>query len=190
MSNSPHRSFEKIEKADLSRLFNLARECLDDMLARNKTGKFYSSDRALMACLCQGAAQHSVHGDRGVNDFDVVFFFPTNPHWKFPPRWRGTRDFGPSRFGSNPDEPGYSGRRVDVLGRDIPVLTGNSAEETVVAYLREGRTASAHEWAKRPLIALTPGDMLGRVTWDGSVLSGHPNGGQKKEGEDQPEVIK
>jgi hypothetical protein len=169
MSNSPHRSFEKIEKADLARLYNLARECLDVMLARNETGKFYSSDRALMACLCQGAAQHFVHGDRGVNDFDVVFFFPTNPHRKFPPRWRGTRDFGPSRFGANPDEPKYSGRRIDVIGRDIPVVSGNSAEETVVAYIRECRTASAHEWATRPLIVLTPGNMLGRIVWGGSA---------------------
>jgi hypothetical protein len=64
-------------KNDLSRLFDLARGCLDDMLARNKTGKFRSSDHGLMACLCQGAAQHFVHGDRGVSDWDVVFFFPT-----------------------------------------------------------------------------------------------------------------
>ena|SRR5450830_1598125 len=75
MSKSLHRSFKTIEKADLSLLIDLARECLDQMLARNETGQFYSSDRALMACLCQGAARHFVHGDHGVHDWDVVFFF-------------------------------------------------------------------------------------------------------------------
>jgi hypothetical protein len=169
MSKSPHRSFEKIEKADLLRLVDLAKQCLDDMLARTETGKFYSSDRALMAYLCQGAAQHFVHGNHGVHDWDVVFFFPTNPHWKFPPRWRGNRDFGPSRFGANPDDGSkYSGRRIDVLGRDIPILAETSAEQAIFAFLRDGRTDSAREWAKRPVIALTPHDMLGRVIWPGS----------------------
>jgi hypothetical protein len=170
MSKSPNRSFEKIETADLSRLIVLARECLDEMLARTKTGQFYSSDRALMACLCQGAARHFVHGDHGVHDWDVVFFFRTNPHWKFLPRWRGKRDFGPSRFGANPDDgPNYSGRRIDVMGRDIPVSNGMSAKQAIITYLREGRTDSARQWAKRPLIALTPDDMLGRVIWDGAI---------------------
>ena len=49
------------------------------------------------------------------------------------------------------------------------VQAGISAEMGVIAYLREGRTDSACLWAKRPLIALTPPDMLGRVIWDGSV---------------------
>jgi hypothetical protein len=161
-------SFEKIEKADLSRLIDLARECLDEMLARTKTGQFYSADRALMACLCQGAARHFVYGDHGVHDWDVVFFFRTNPHWKFLPRWRGKRDFGPSRFGANPCAgPNYSGRRIDVMGRDIPVSNGMSAEEAIVAYLKKGGTVSAQEWAKRPLIALTPEDMIGRKIWAG-----------------------
>ena len=171
MSKSPHRSFEKIEKADLSRLIDLATQCLNEMLGRTKTGQFYTSDSALMACLCQGAARHFVHGDRGVHDWDVVFFFRTNPNWKFPSRWIGNRDFGPSKFGANPDEgPRYSGRRIDVLGRDIPVSNDASAEQSIIAYLRKGHIkSSAWLWAKRPLVALTPDDMLGRVIWDGMV---------------------
>ena len=174
MSNSPHRSFEKIEKADLSRVSELARECLDDMLARKDTGRYYSSDRVLMACLCQGAARHFVHGDHGVHDWDVVIFFRTNLNREFPPRWRGKRDFGPSRFGANPDDgPKYSGRRIDVLGRDIPAPSGISAEQAIIAYLKKSaKGSSAHYWAKRPLIALTPQDMLGRIIWDGAARSG------------------
>ena len=55
------------------------------------------------------------------------------------------------------------------MGRDIPVSNGMSAEQAIITYLREGRTDSARQWAKRPLIALTPDDMLGRVIWDGAI---------------------
>ncbi len=168
LSSSPSRSYEKIAKSDLSRLAHLSKQCIDEMLGRTKTGRFYFSDQALMACLCQGAAQHYVHGDHGVQDWDVVFFFQTNPLWKFPPRWRGVKDFGPSRFGKNPDDGlTYSGRRIDVLGRDIPVAKGSSPVQTVTAYLREYRTTSARLWAKRPLVVLSPKKMLGRIIWDG-----------------------
>lgn len=169
MSNSPHRSFKKIGQADLAHLAARAKECLDDMLARNETGKFYSSNNALMACLCQGAARHFLHGDRGIHDWDVVFFFRTNPRWKFPPRWIGLADFGPSKFGINPTEPQYYGRRIDVMGRDIPTSDKQSARESVVAYLQAGRAKSARCWPKNPMIALGPGDMLGNVIWRGTA---------------------
>ena len=104
MKKKRYPSFAKITKTDLARLAALATECLDDMLARTKTGKFYSADSVLMGCLCQGAARHYLHGDRGVNDFDVVFFFQTNPAKRFPYRWKGKRDFGRSKFGVNPTD--------------------------------------------------------------------------------------
>ena len=168
MSNSPSRSREKIELADFSRVFRLAQECLAEMLARTETGRFYHTRDARLCCLCQGAAQQFVFGVRGVQDWDVVFFFRTNPQWKFPPRWRGTRDFGPSRFGRNPDDGmNYSGRRIDVLGRDIPISPGQTAEAAVVAYLRAGKTESARQWAKRPLVKLVKDRSLGKVIWRG-----------------------
>lgn len=39
----------------------------------------------------------------------------------FPPRWRTTADFGPSRFGWRDSEPDgtYAGRRVDPIGRSL-----------------------------------------------------------------------
>jgi hypothetical protein len=170
LSNSPDRSFEKIKKADLARLITVAAtDCLESMLARSATGRFYSSDRVLMACLCQGAARHFVHGDCGVQDFDVVFFFATNPKWKFPPRWRGTRHFGKSRFGRNVDDGSrYLGRRIDIFGRDIPVADKKSPKDAIVAYLKARRTATAKFWSLRPVVALTPAKMLGQVIWKGA----------------------
>jgi len=172
MNDYPDRSFEKIDKADLAHLSDLATECLTDMLYRSKTGQFYSSTDVLMSCLCQGAAQHFVHTDCGVKDWDVVFFFRTNSLYRFPWRWMGNRDFGPSRFGADPDEgQRYSGRRIDVMGRDIPVSHQDGGGQAVVAYLQrnEGSESSAGFWARRPLIALTPGDMRGRVIWEGKA---------------------
>ena len=84
MSNSPHRSFEKIERVDLLRVLDLATQCLEEMLSQNETGRFYSIESAMMACLCQGAANHFVHGNHSIQDWDAVFFFRTNPNWKFP----------------------------------------------------------------------------------------------------------
>jgi hypothetical protein len=55
--------------------------------------------------------------------FDVWSFYAALGDGPFPYRWRGTADFGPSRFGRYPgDPPSYVGRRVDLLGRSLPVL--------------------------------------------------------------------
>ena len=63
-----------------------------------------------------GAARHYIYGDRGVQDFDLWGFFREIPGHPFPYRRRGTHDFGPSKFGRNPDDgPYYEGRRVDGL---------------------------------------------------------------------------
>lgn len=183
MSSSPNRSWETIEKADLSRLADLSKQCIGEMLGHTKTGNYYSANMSLVACLCQGAAQHYVHRDRGVQDWDVVFFFRTNPRWKFPPRWRGVKDFGPSKFGKNTDDgPTYSGRRIDVLGRDIPVAKGSSPCQAVLAYLREGRTTSARLWAKQPMVVISPKKILGRVIWGGKHDKGHSRGANRDGG--------
>lgn len=167
MSNSANRSYEIIDLDDLLRVFRIARSCLVDMLARSKTGQFYSANDILLACLSQGAAQHFVFHDRGVQDWDVLFFLRRNPLYKFPPRWRGKRDFGSSRFGRNPDDgPQFSGRRVDVMGRDIPLSIGQTPEQAVTAYLRKAQTHSARLWAKRPLIKLADDDSLGQIIWN------------------------
>jgi hypothetical protein len=38
-------------------------------------------------------------------NFDVWSFYAQYDDWPFPPRWRGTRDFGPSKFGRYPGDP-------------------------------------------------------------------------------------
>ena len=82
-----------------------------------------------------GAALHYVNGRNGVKDFDVWSFYAQYDDWPFPARWRGTRDFGPSKFGRYPrDAPRYSGRRVDLLGRSLRVEPGADPADAIRRY--------------------------------------------------------
>ena len=105
MSQSPGRSFERITRADLRRLKDLALRDFGSFFDRHQ-GHPYSG-RLMLICLCQGAAQHYVKPTRGgdsdrqggVNDFDVWGFFRARPDGRpFPYRRRGVQDFGPSKF--------------------------------------------------------------------------------------------
>ena len=90
----------------------------------------------LSRALCQGAALHYVNGHNGVKDFDVWSFYAQYDDWPFPARWRGTRDFGPSKFGRySCDPPRYTGRRVDLLGRSLRVELGADPAEVIRRYL-------------------------------------------------------
>ena len=136
MSNSPHRSFERIRRRDLERLAELANADFDALFRRAVSGVY--AGRCFLMCLCQGAAEHYVRGEHGVQDFDVWAFFRPHPLMPFPYRRRGTVDFGPSRFGRNPDDAArFKGRRVDVMGRSIPAVSGETGVETVRRYLRQ-----------------------------------------------------
>jgi hypothetical protein len=111
------RSLERIEIADLLRLAPLAADAEVELFSRNPQGSGRYAGRLLGRALCQGAALHYVNGSNGVKDFDVCSFYAQYDDWPFPPRWRGTRDFGLSKFGRYSGDPlRYSGRRVDLLG--------------------------------------------------------------------------
>ena len=166
MSNSPHRSFARITRNDLARLAQIAFDDLTDLCRRQKYSRRYA-DRLRLICLCQGAARHYVHHDRGVQDFDLWGFFEEVRGHPFPYRRRGERDFGPSKFGRNPDDgDAFKGRRVDVIGRSIRMPKNETPIEAVQRYLREARTESATLLAERPVIVVWPSKNCGRVVWD------------------------
>lgn len=165
MSDSPNRSFEKIALSDLHRLAQLAIQDLNGLFER-KAHSAKHRDRLMVLCLCQGAAQHFVHGDRGVQDFDVWAFFSAGSEGAFPARRRGKVDFGLSRFGSNPEDgPSFKGRRVDIIGRSIDHRPSETPEAAVRRYLKSRKTESAKLLAERPVIALTPKEKAGHVIW-------------------------
>jgi hypothetical protein len=150
MSQASEYSFEKITKADLARLAKLALTDLESLFIRHPHTSGLYQDRLLALCLCQGAADHYVNREHGVKDFDVWAFFREHPRQRFPPRRIGHADFGHSKFGRHPDDEGYKGRRVDIIGRSIKVVSCEDAMAAIQRYFRERRTTSARLLSQRP----------------------------------------
>jgi hypothetical protein len=156
------RSFAGIGTADLLRLAELAADAEAELFARNPA----CSGRLLARALCQGAALHYADKHNGVKDFDVWSFYAQHDDWPFPPRWRGGRDFGPSKFGRYPGDPArYSGRRVDLLGRSLPTAPGTDPADAIRRYLAAAQTRSARELAAKAVVLIDPTDRAGEVVW-------------------------
>ena len=102
------------------------------------------SPRLVCRALCQGAALHYLDSRNGVKDFDVWSFYAQRADGLFPYRWRGTADYGPSKFGRYPgDPPSFTGRRVDLLRRSLEMPLGAQPAMVLSDYLSAARTASA-----------------------------------------------
>lgn len=159
------RSFAPITQADLHRLRLLAAADRADFFARHPDWAACYADRVLLVALCQGAALHYLHGKVGVHDFDVYTFYAAHPDRRWPARRRARYDFGDSAFGSAPDQPNYIGRRVDMMGRSLPVAPDVDPVAAVQTYLRSGQTATARFLAQKAVVALEPVAWIGRVVW-------------------------
>jgi hypothetical protein len=150
----------------LARLATLAADAEAELFRRKPQGSGRYAGRLLGRALCQGAALHYVNGRNGVKDFDVWSFYAQYDDWPFPARWRGTRDFGPSKFGRYPgDPPRYSGRRVDLLGRSLPAEPGADSAEILRRYLTARRTDSAKCLAAKAVVLIDPGNRAGEIVW-------------------------
>ncbi|KAK42865.1 hypothetical protein BG58_37725 [Caballeronia jiangsuensis] len=157
------RSFEPIDADDLRRFASIASQDRDDFFARHGRPQYF-----LCSALCQGAAKHYVDGMNGVKDIDIwSFFVKTAGVTDFNARRRVERDLGPSKFGVHPRdaERGFSGRRVDLLGRSIVVGSDERPMEAVRRYLRECKTGSAWHLRKKAVVLLEPLELAGTVVW-------------------------
>lgn len=164
-----YRSFEKITKTDLARLADLTLSDLRSIFNRKSHSRVYAK-RLMLLCLCQGAARHYVNGDRGINDFDVLAFFRPYPKYCFPYRRHGRVDFGPSRFGRDPRDKRFIGRRIDVMGRSVPVFKREKPIAAVRRYLCEApRGSSPWHLAQRPVVVVWPRSRRGSVIWKGTA---------------------
>jgi hypothetical protein len=156
----------RIEIADLLRLAALAADAEAELFSRNPQGSGRYAGRLLGRALCQGAALYYMDEINGVKDFDVWSFYAQHDDWPFPARWRGTRDFGPSKFGRYPsDPPRYAGRRVDLLGRSLAAGPGAGLADVLRRYLTAGRTGSAKALAAKAVVLIDPQDRAGEVVW-------------------------
>jgi hypothetical protein len=160
------RSFARIERGDLLRLAALAAECEDGLFRRNPRGAGRYAGRLLCRALCQGAALHYLDGTTGVKDFDVWSFYAALDNGPFPYRWRGTADYGPSRFGRYPGDPAsFAGRRVDFLGRSLPTTPDADPVQALGGYLATARTATARALAVKAVVLIAPEAAAGTVCW-------------------------
>lgn len=164
--NDSERSYLPIDFNDLSRLAEIAKQDRISFFTAYPKWRNLYGNRLLCVTLCQGAALHYVDGKNGVKDFDVWTFYAENKEAQFPPRRRKAEDFGASKFGRWPgDRLHYTGRRVDLIGRSLPVNPDANPIEAVRAYLRMGQTNTARELAKKAVVIIEPEDLIGIVIW-------------------------
>jgi hypothetical protein len=109
---------------------------------------------------------HYLDGKNGVKDFDVWTFYAEHLEAPIPARRIVYRDFGESKFGAMPNDiKPFVGRRVDLIGRSLQVESGSDPVQVIQDYLRQGKTASARELAKKAVVFLEPEELLGKVGW-------------------------
>jgi hypothetical protein len=132
-------------------------------------------DLLLCITLCQGAANHYAvcngYAKRyfdstriGVKDFDIWFFFGKAEGRIFNPRWIGKKDLGYTKFGRNPDDVGFKGRRIDFIGRSIS-FGKMDAEGSIKRWLQSGGGASPKCLSQKAVVGLYPNEVLGKVIW-------------------------
>ena len=164
--NPTFLSFRPIELADLRRLLDLAIADREMFFREHPDWAEQYAGRVLGTALCQGAALHYVRPDHGINDFDVYTFYASHParHW-YAKRIKQV-DFGNEKFGvSESTRPGFVGRRVDLMGRDLPVPPGTPLADALRHYLATGKTSTARELAAKGVVLLEPVREMGRVVW-------------------------
>jgi hypothetical protein len=164
--HSAERSMEKIDLGDLVRLARLACEDETALFERAPKSAGRYAGRLLCRALCQGAALHFVNGVNGIKDFDVWSFYAAASTGPFPYRRIGNADFGPSKFGRWPgDSARFIGRRVDLIGRSLPVPLGIDPASALRRYLSAGATESARALAAKAVVLIGPSERAGEVVW-------------------------
>jgi hypothetical protein len=159
------RSYKPITDQDLKQLGRIAAEDRKSLFARRlETGRLYAGRLAAVA-LCQGAALHRLNGRNGIKDFDVWSFYREHPKRPYPYRRNGTGDFGDPKFGTSPGWKHFIGRRVDLLGRSLPLDPKADIAEELQLYLLEGETSTARHLAEKAVILIEPANRLGEVIW-------------------------
>jgi hypothetical protein len=159
------RSYRRIDDAALARLALVAKADREDFFHRNPRWDRLYRDRVLCVALCQGAALHLIDGRNGIKDWDVWTFFRKHPDASFPPRRRGEREFGDSRYGRSIVRSQYVGRCVDLIGRSISAEIDEDPATCIRRYLTAGETESARQLAKKAVVLLEPVHRRGEVIW-------------------------
>lgn len=169
MPRSLGRSYKPITKLDLGRLRDLALEEVDRFFTRRNDLRRFRH-KLIAITLCQGAAVHCVDSETGVNDFDIFFFFGEYDR-HLVNRMPTKIDSKLHKFGVHPEDAvrGFQARHIDFLRRAIDAnlvqaVSGDPAK-AIVEYLKQARTKTAQELAKRAVVGLWPDRLFGKVLW-------------------------
>lgn len=166
-TSAGRRSLEVIGDADLARLADLAADDEADLFAPTPGTAGRHAGRLIARALCQGAALHYLDRCNGVKDFDAWSSYaalddggPPYPYRRVVPA-----DFGPSRFGTWPDDLGrFTGRRVDLLSRSIPASISDDPAEAIRAWMRDG-SKSGRALTAKAVVLIAPAPARGQVVW-------------------------
>ena len=160
------RSFATITKTDLKRLANIARVDREDFFKRHAEWRLLYRARVLCTALTGDAALHYTNGSSGIAEFDVFTFYAQNPEAPFPYYRVGREDFGKPKFGRARGDPAtFTGRPVNLSGRDIEARPADDPVDALHAYLRRGATPSARELRDSAVVIIDPPPLLGYVAW-------------------------
>ena len=129
-----------------------------ELFARHPQGVGRYAGRLVCRALCQGLPS-TIWTERMASRtyFDVWSFCTERGDGPFPYRWRGTADYGRSKFGRYPDDPpSFTGRRVDLLRRSLDVPLDAEPAKVLRDYLSAARTRSANELAAKRSSSFIP----------------------------------
>jgi hypothetical protein len=161
------RSLKVITNDDLRKLYEGSAKRLGEYFVAGQGRKwleFYDIEKPLAVALCQGGAMHYHDKENGVKDFDVWFFFPFNKkHLPYRTIWNW--DYRNPKFGHHPSAKGYQGRKVDVLVRSIHQYAEGDPVKTILRFLKNEKTSSSRELAKKAVVMLSPDFLCGKVVW-------------------------
>lgn len=164
-------STELIDNADLRRMSEIALADLESLCTRKPRWEVYRR-RLVAVALCQGAASHYQDHTHGLKDIDLWSFFAEVRGQPYPWRRIGHADFGPSKFGTDPSDSSYRGRRVDLMGRSLPHTMKADAAAAIKTWLRAGST-SATFIRRSPIVLVYPPARLGEFVWHGDDAQRH-----------------
>jgi len=145
--DDPVRSYERITLDDLRRLAEIARVDREEFFARKPQYRPLAG-YVFAVALCQGAGLHYVTGRTASKTWTCGPFTPSTRRLSIRHVDQSRQGiFGDRKFGQTDDSKHFVGRRVDCLGRSLPIRKGSDPVAVLRDYLGNARTQTARKLA-------------------------------------------
>jgi hypothetical protein len=150
-----------VGRPELQSLATLAGEEESNFFDRNPHLIEVYRERLIVVALCQGAALQYLQRGKGVNDFDIHFFYLQNPA---KPRLSRSVKRISATVGSFPNASVDFIRTVLPSARQAPGR--ENSIELLQTFLRNPPTGNALHLSKKGVIGLLPDKLFGMVIWE------------------------